>query len=931
MATWKTIMARPAEYSPARASSREKSGREDRRGHRGSSRPPVVLCRVMELLEQFRARYPFPLDDFQLEAIRAIEGGQSVIVSAPTGAGKTLGAEFAIHMALATGKRIAYTTPLKALSNQKFNDFTRAFGAETGGILTGDVKVNPHGRVLVMTTEILRNALYGSGLDDLRYIVLDECHYMGDEARGTVREEIIVNAPTDVLLVGLSATVANVKEIADWISIVHRPIVPIFHPHRPVPLSYAVADLAGEIHEIAEVRAGRARLVGGEPRGPDDRGRWYTRRVVDPGVLIDGLETRGWLPAIYFIFSRAGCERATDDVLAEGKSLLTTAQQSDVDHAIDELIHDSPTVAESQLNQTVFQALRLGVGLHHAGILPSLKRLIELLFERGLCRVVFATETMSLGIHMPARSVVLQGLTKRTDRGFRSLSHNELTQMAGRAGRRGIDPEGKCVIALDARDGVEDLLRVVDGSPEPIESQFKLGYGSAALLLGTGATPEVLRRRIESSFGQYQNLKRIRATEADVAALQESLERLRAYAAPCGDFQRVGRYRRARQEVEARRQALGRGARRGERTAAEAEPGRLILVRRGGAPALAMVLGVHSIRSHRVLIEALLPHGATVRVKSGVIKRIFWATPPLHVPRDGGRQTREDGRWRRDGREGRDHDRRGHDGRGLRQLAEQLERLSVAELLDRERSQGPEAVLSSIECHRCPWGATARCDREWRELETVTERLGVRRRQLEHLRGAYWQEFLRGVETLGQVGAVRDRQLEGKGRLIAGLRHDNELLVAEGVAHGVFDDVSGPEAAAVCSALIEEARSGDPALARAFTKRRPKLKRKLDQLMRVADTVHEAQRARHLRIPIAVHSGFMPAVFRWASGEDDWSAIVEEAFGGHEGDLIRAMRRLIALLRQLADSPEVPAETGRLLAHASRVIDRGIVLESALI
>src|SRR2546426_1173213 len=314
MATWKTIMARPAEYSPARASSREKSGREDRRGHRGSSRPPVVLCRVMELLEQFRARYPFSLDDFQLEAIRAIEAGQSVIVSAPTGAGKTLVAEFAIHMALATGKRIAYTTPLKALSNQKFNDFTRVLGAETVGILTGDVKVNPHGRVLVMTTEILRNALYGSGLEDLGYIVLDECHYMGDEGRGTVWEEIIVNAPQDVLLVGLSATVANVKEIADWISIVHRPIVPIFHPHRPVPLSYAVADLAGEVHEIAEVRAGRARLVGDESRGPDARGRWYTRRVVDPVVLIADLEARGWLPAIYFIFSRAGCERAMDDV-----------------------------------------------------------------------------------------------------------------------------------------------------------------------------------------------------------------------------------------------------------------------------------------------------------------------------------------------------------------------------------------------------------------------------------------------------------------------------------------------------------------------------------------------------------------------------------------------------------------------------------------
>src|SRR5881296_1226641 len=221
------------------------------------------------LFERFQARYPFPLDDFQIEACRAIAAGQSVIVSAPTGAGKTLVAEFAIQAALETGKRIAYTTPLKALSNQKFGDFTRAFGADAVGILTGDVKVNAQAPVLVMTTEILRNALYGSGFDNLKYIVLDECHYMGDEGRGTVWEEIIVGAPKNVLLVGLSATVANVKEIADWISLVHRPIVPIFHPHRPVPLSYAVADLAGEIHEIAEVRAGRARLVGDESRGPD--------------------------------------------------------------------------------------------------------------------------------------------------------------------------------------------------------------------------------------------------------------------------------------------------------------------------------------------------------------------------------------------------------------------------------------------------------------------------------------------------------------------------------------------------------------------------------------------------------------------------------------------------------------------------------------
>ncbi len=866
----------------------------------------------MELFEQFQARYPFPLDDFQIEAIRAIEGGQSVIVSAPTGAGKTLVAEFAIHAALARGKRIAYTTPLKALSNQKFADFTRAFGDDRVGILTGDVKVNPRGRVLVMTTEILRNALYGSGLDDLAYVVLDECHYMGDEGRGTVWEEIIVNAPADVQLVALSATVANVKEIADWISLVHRPIVPIYHPHRPVPLSYVVADLAGQIHEFADVRAGRARVIGDESRDADERGRWYTRRVVDPTVLIEELEGRGWLPAIYFIFSRAGCERAMDDVLTEGRGLIDAAQQRQVDAAIADTLGDSPTVGNSTLNQTVFRALRLGVGLHHAGILPSVKRLIETLFERGLCRVVFATETMSLGIHMPARSVVLQSLTKRTDRGFRSLSHNELTQMAGRAGRRGIDPEGQCVIALDARDGLEAVVRVVDGSPEPIESQFKLGYGSVALLLATGAEPDVLRRRIESSFGQYQNLKQIREMESEVARLERAVHETGEYEAPCGDFPRIGRYRRAREDAEARRRATGHGGRRGERGVIEAEPGRLALVRRRGAPSLAVILSVHSIRGHRVLVDALLPHGAVVRLKGGLIKRIFWATPPLHVERD----------QRRD--QGRDHGRFPH-------LAQELEALSVAELVDRERAHGPEAAFQSIECHRCPWGATAACDHAWREADRVRSRLAQRRETLEAVRGAYWQEFLRVVEVLEQFDAVKGRELQPKGRLIAGLRHDNELLVAEALSRGLFADCTVAEAAALCSSLMEESRSGEPLRARAFLRKRPKLARRLEHLGAVAETVIQAQRARHLGMPVAVHPGFLPSVFRWASGDDDWTGIVEEAFGGHEGDLVRAMRRLIDLLRQLAESSEVPVETARVLGQAARVVDRGIVLESALI
>ncbi len=620
--------------------------------------------------------------------------------------------------------------------------------------------------------------------------------------------------------------------------------------------------------------------------------------------MLDELETRGWLPAIYFIFSRAGCERAMETVLAEGKPLLSKAQRQHVDEAIREAVSDTPTIAESPLNQTIFQALGMGVGLHHAGVLPSVKRLIELLFERGLCKVVFATETMSLGIHMPAKSVVLQSLTKRTDRGFRSLTHNELTQMAGRAGRRGIDPEGKCVMALDVRDGLEDMMRVVDGPPEPILSQFKLGYGSVALLLATGQDMATIRRTVESSFGQYQNLKKIRGLEAEVASLEMAVADGRRFEAPCGDFSRIGRYRVARAQVEQQRMARGKAGRGGARSAATAEPGRLALVRRKSGASLGLICGVDR-RRHRTLVTVLLPHGVTVQMKEGNIKRIFWQTPPLHLPRDWERRTKS--------------------------VSEQLERLSIPDLVERERNRGPEAELASIECHRCPWGSQSKCDHAWKGIEALEGRLGQKREMLDAFRNAYWQEFCRVVSVLERFGAVQDNKLLAKGQLIAGFRHDNELLVAEMVDRGVLEDTTLAEAAALCSCLIEESRSGDSAVARVFLKKRPKLKRKLQDLEAVAHTVLEVQRHHHLPMPVGVSTGFMPSVFRWASGDDDWSGIVEDSFGGHEGDLIRALRRLIDLLRQLGEAAEVPPALAALLGRAARVVDRGIVLESALI
>jgi ATP-dependent RNA helicase HelY len=447
------------------------------------------------------------------------------------------------------------------------------------------------------------------------------------------------------------------------------------------------------------------------------------------------------------------------------------------------------------------------------------------------------------------------------------------------------------------------MMRVVDGPPEPVMSQFKLGYGSVALLLATGQDMATIRRTVESSFGQYQNLKKIRGLEAEVATLETELSDGRSFAAPCGDFPRIGRYRAVRAQVEQQRMARGKGGR-GARGAADAEPGRLALVRRKSGASLGLVCGIDR-RRHRMLVTVLLPHGVTVQMKEGNIKKIFWQTPPLHLPRDWERRTKS--------------------------LSEQLEGLSIPELVERERSRGPEGELAAIECHRCPWGSQSKCDHAWKGFEGLEGRLGQKREMLDVFKNAYWQEFCRVVAVLERFGAVQDNKLLTKGQLIAGFRHDNELLVAEMVDRGILEETTLAEAAALCSCLIEESRSGDSAVARLFLKKRPKLKRKLQDLESVAHSVLEVQRHHHLPMPVGVSQGFMPSVFRWASGEDDWSGIVEESFGGHEGDLIRALRRLIDLLRQLGEAPEVPQALAGLLGRAARVVDRGIVLESALI
>jgi len=796
--------------------------------------PPQGLD--FDLVEAFRQRYPFALDPFQEEAIRHILAGESVIVSAPTGAGKTLVAEFAIYRTLAAQRRLAYTTPLKALSNQKYADFCRQYGPEFVGILTGDVKVNPRAPILVMTTEILRNLFYTDPMEDLASVVLDECHYMGDEGRGTVWEELIITCPKAVRLVALSATVQNIAEIADWIGQTHGPIHAVHHPVRPVPLQTLLCDQEGHIATVEEAGRRAAAPPRGRPHAWRDRDRrrhgddFRRRRPVHPTRLIPELVARGWVPTLYFIFSRAGCERALEFYLERGPSLLDARRAGEVEEAIAHALRDYPSITpESELNALVFRGLRHGAGVHHAGMLPALKRLTEVLFERGLVKVVFATETMSLGIHMPARSVVIQGLRKRSDAGFRALTVNEITQMGGRAGRRGIDLEGKCVIALDMPEGAEEARALLARPPEPIESRFRIGYSSAALLLMTYKAPPLIRSVIESSFGQYQNRRRIRELEARRAELALRQARVEGFHSPCCELPTLMRYRSQRAILERERQRLP-----------------------------------------------------------------------------------------------------GYSGAGRRQRTAQAAAWSLESLGDaRERVAALEAALAEIPCHRCPH--RGRSEAQLKRSRKLTEVMESHRRAQEELEGSYWEQFLRVVDVLSHFGYVKEGTLTPEGRLIGGLRHDNELLVARAVFSGVFEGLKGSEAAAMLSCLTEEPRETAREAARAFLRTQGHLRRRLQALEHLAGEVERVQDRYKVPLTLSLHSALMAATAQWAAGEEDWVRLVDSTYGGHEGDLIRAFRRLIDLGRQLVDSPDLPQDLRPMFDAAVAGLDRGIVLESALI
>ncbi|MBA2624125.1 MAG: DEAD/DEAH box helicase, partial [Acidimicrobiia bacterium] len=477
--------------------------------------------------------YDFELDDFQRRAIAALDEGSSVLVAAPTGSGKTVVAEHAVAEALASGGKAFYTTPIKALSNQKYGDLARRHGADAVGLLTGDNAINSDAPVVVMTTEVLRNMIYASSpaLRDLRYVVLDEVHYLQDHYRGPVWEEVIVHLAPEVRLVCLSATVSNAEELADWISTVRGKTEAVIEERRPVELRnlYMAADRSAErLHLLPVLVDGRAnpeatRLDASATRGRQrfgDRGgrRLHTPRRVE---VADRLEEESMLPAIYFIFSRNACNDAVTQCLDAGIRLTSVEERARIRSLCDER---TAALSDADLDVLGFDrwlaGMEAGIASHHAGMVPPFKEAVEACFSAGLVKLVFATETLALGINMPARAVVVEKLSKFTGERHASLTPGEYTQLTGRAGRRGIDELGYAVVLWSPFVTFEQVASLVSNRTSVISSSFRPTYNMAANLVRRYPA-DVAHHLINLSFAQYQ-------ADRDVVRLERRLDRAEA-------------------------------------------------------------------------------------------------------------------------------------------------------------------------------------------------------------------------------------------------------------------------------------------------------------------------------------------------------------------------------------------------------------------
>lgn len=947
----------------------------------------------------------FELDDFQREACLSLQAGRGVLVAAPTGAGKTIVGEFAIYLALQRGLKAFYTTPIKALSNQKYSELAAKYGAAQVGLLTGDTSINGDAPVVVMTTEVLRNMLYADSdtLDDLGFVVMDEVHYLADRFRGAVWEEVIIHLPSEVQVASLSATVSNAEEFGAWLDTVRGQTDVIVSEHRPVPLwqhvmvGRKIVDLfAGDttFDEIAlpggatasEAAAGRAAAgteVAGKAAPADGSAAAVTAELpgragfeVNPELLsmaraesqmnfrgrfghggrnqrrnqrsqrdepqsaqrspvrkasrpqvIASLDRQDLLPAITFIFSRAGCDAAVAQCVAAGLWLTTEREQQIIAQRVDEAAQDIPSDDLDVLGFWSWRdGLLRGLAAHHAGMLPTFKEVVEKLFVNGLVKAVFATETLALGVNMPARCVVLEKLDKFNGEAHVNITAGEYTQLTGRAGRRGIDVEGHAVVLWQPGTDPAAVAGLASRRTYPLNSSFRPTYNMSINLLAQFGRSRA-REILESSFAQFQADRSVVGLARQVRSREESIAGFgKAMTCHLGDFTEYARLRRALGDAET---TASRGTSRARKSLTEDSlsrllPGDVVDVPAGKSPGLAVVLSSdHESREPRPAVMTLDnqlrriglhdvegPLSPITRIR---IPKSFNAKVPksrrdlASSVRNAVRDNRPPAPPRRD------------DDFGRASAAPNQEK-RIAEL---------RRELRAHPCHGCSEREDhARWSERWWKLRQETDGLI---RQIQGRTNTIAKTFDRVCGVLTGYGYLETSDtgvlsISPDGQRLRRIYGEKDLLISQSLRMGAFNDLDAAEIAALASVLVYQAKREDRGL-------RPKmpsvsLESAVDTVVREWSALEDVEEANKLPLTGEPELGLVWPIFKWAKGRH-----LQEVLSGTDlaaGDFVRWVKQVIDLLDQLADIPNLDPRIARLCAEAIKLIKRGVVAYSSV-
>lgn len=925
------------------------------------------------LVERFKARYPFELDDFQQQAMAVLANGESVMVAAPTGTGKTIVAEYGIFQSYSHRKRIFYTTPVKALSNQKFKDLHAQYG-DAVGLLTGDVIENPNGYIVVMTTEVLRNMLLQTP-DEFKHVscvVFDEIHYLADSERGTTWEEAIILCPKEIQLVCLSATISNAGEVAEWISATHRPVTLITHTKRSVPLSlyyFLDGDLNLVINREGR-QVGNFRGIGGEAKNKfkgkinrshnpdyDEPGR-RERPEPTQREIVEALEKLKMLPAIYFMFSRNDCEVSAELV---AMSRLERTRDPKIRAEIDEVVaRYMARLSEEDRNikqvKTTVALVRRGLGFHHAGLLPILKQLVEELFSRGLMSVVFATDTLALGVNMPAKTVVIGRMSKFDGQTRRPLLPNEFQQMAGRAGRRGLDQQGHVVVPYSPWIGFDETIQIATGPLLPVESAFSVRYNSVLNLWDPPRGERVLQI-LRHSLLEFQQGRRLRELESDVKRAQHAYDKAQVgclIGQPEGeqllhDYERMGheivesRDEEKRSIEESGRLQLRIEERPWKRPLRETlrglfrsiEPGLLVhseelgwgiyLGRSNEGGVGLFLFGEETVRLDEYrMIDYLpperwsvsLPHSLTSIDKPGVKVTALLSTEELGLlaRQLGSFELPDLGAWQRTARA----EAQTKYGTLLEKALARIEenRVKVKDLKEKERKHV---------CHTCPVRKKHRqLQRDTAKLLLARDEAQERYDERKEFEESRLQQTLEGIVSVLRRFGYLDKQgyMTEKSPQLRDIFDSNSLIICEMLNRGWLNELAPQDLAEVFSWFAYD-RDFEFVNGFVLPKHLNELRKKLDEMER---EVFASERQNDLMISNGYNIYFFGAIRAWCRGNSLLSILDKVQLA--EGDIIITFNKTLDVMRQVYDmlmehNPEHPLIPK--FKEAKALIRRGVV------